>query len=248
MSPENIHRMAVNGALATALNASRVQRARLRAAFFSRWRATTLAAAVHATRRLLDPTPQAEQSPEAGVAALRRDLARCLAKSSTLDESVRAAARRRGAERRRLPLTPSKVEHVPVPPPSKEKAPPGARRVKQLGCAGIRKLYDSYATKHAKKLFPDAAVDLFRDCCVLPQYASADDVLAAVGPAPINYDGFCRVVAELGHVCFCRAIEVEGVGRVTVAKSADDPLRALFRVISSSKAFYAAQKTPAALW
>ena len=28
----------------------------------------------------------------------------------------------------------------------------------------------------------------------------------------------------------------------------DDPLRALFRVISSSKAFYAAQKHTAALW
>ena len=39
---------------------------------------------------------------------------------------------------------------------------PGARRVKQLG-RGIRRLYDAYATTHAKRLFPDAAVDLFRD-------------------------------------------------------------------------------------
>ena len=64
MSPERA------GALATALSLSRVQRARLRAAFFNRWRATTLAAAVHATRRLLDPTPRPEPSPEAAIGAL----------------------------------------------------------------------------------------------------------------------------------------------------------------------------------
>ena len=130
MSPERA------GALATALSLSRVQRARLRAAFFNRWRATTLAAAVHATRRLLDPTPRAEPSPEAAIGALRRDLARLLV----------------------------------------------------------------------------------------------------------------RAVAELGHVCFCRAVDVEGVGRVWTPARDDDPLRALFRVISSSKAFYAAQKHTPALW
>ncbi len=70
----------------------------------------------------------------------------------------------------------------------------------------------------------------------------------AVGAAPIDYDGFCRAVAELGHVCFCRAVDVEGVGRVWTPARDDDPLRALFRVISSSKAFYAAQKHTAALW
>ena len=74
------------------------------------------------------------------------------------------------------------------------------------------------------------------------------DVREAVGAAPIDYDGFCRAVAELGHVCFCHAIDVEGVGRVSVPAKDDDPLRALFRVISSSKAFYAAQKHSAALW
>ena len=57
-----------------------------------------------------------------------------------------------------------------------------------------------------------------------------------------------RAVAELGHVCFCRAVDVEGVGRVWTPARDDDPLRALFRVISSSKAFYAAQKHTAALW
>ena len=62
------------------------------------------------------------------------------------------------------------------------------------------------------------------------------------------HTGFCRAVAELGHVCFCRAVDVEGVGRVSVPAKDDDPLRALFRVISSSKAFYAAQKHSAALW
>ena len=126
---------------------------------------------------------------------------------------------------------------------------PGARRVKQLG-RGIRRLYDAYATTHAKKLFPDAAVDLFRDCGVVPAYASADDIKTVVGTEPIDYDGFCRAVAELGHVCFCHAVDVEGVGRVWTPRSAkdDDPLRALFRVISSSKAFYAAQKHTAALW
>ena len=124
---------------------------------------------------------------------------------------------------------------------------PGARRVKQLG-RGIRRLYDAYATTHAKKLFPDAAVDLFRDCGVVPAHASADDVREAVGAAPIDYDGFCRAVAELGHVCFCHAIDVEGVGRVWTPAKDDDPLRALFRVISSSKAFYAAQKHTTALW
>ena len=155
---------------------------------------------------------------------------------------------------------------------------PGAWRVKQLG-RGIRRLYDAYATTHAKKLFPDAAVDLFRDCGVVPAYASADDIKTAVGAEPIDYDGssaastrltstwidrgdavpadagndsvhtgFCRAVAELGHVCFCRAVDVEGVGRVWTPARDDDPLRALFRVISSSKAFYAAQKHTAALW
>ena len=124
---------------------------------------------------------------------------------------------------------------------------PGARRVKQLG-RGIRRLYDAYATTHAKKLFPDAAVDLFRDCGVVPAYASADDIKTVVGTEPIDYDGFCRAVAELGHVCFCHAVDVEGVGRVSVPAKDDDPLRALFRVISSSKAFYAAQKHTAALW
>ena len=74
------------------------------------------------------------------------------------------------------------------------------------------------------------------------------DVREAVGAAPIDYDGFCRAVAELGHVCFCHAIDVEGVGRVWTPAKDDDPLRALFRVISSSKAFYAAQKHSAALW
>ena len=62
------------------------------------------------------------------------------------------------------------------------------------------------------------------------------------------HTGFCRAVAELGHVCFCHAVDVEGVGRVQVPAKDDDPLRALFRVISSSKAFYAAQKHSAALW
>ena len=42
-------------------------------------------------------------------------------------------------------------------------------------------------------------------------------------------------------------VDVEGVGRVSVPTK-DDPLRALFRVISASKAFYAAQKHTAALW
>ncbi len=239
MSPERA------GALATALSLSRVQRARLRAAFFNRWRATTLAAAVHATRRLLDPTPRAEPSPEAAIGALRRDLARLLVKDSALDEScIKAAAARASAKRRRRPLTPISP---PPPPPSKENVSPGARRVKQLG-RGIRRLYDAYATTHAKKLFPDAAVDLFRDCGVVPAHASADDVREAVGAAPIDYDGFCRAVAELGHVCFCRAVDVEGVGRVWTPARDDDPLRALFRVISSSKAFYAAQKHTAALW
>ena len=129
----------------------------------------------------------------------------------------------------------------------KENVSPGARRVKQLG-RGIRRLYDAYATTHAKKLFPDAAVDLFRDCGVVPAYASADDIKTVVGTEPIDYDGFCRAVAELGHVCFCRAVDVEGVGRVWTPAKDDDPLRALFRVISSSKAFYAAQKHTAALW
>ena len=272
MSPER------TGALAAALNARRVQRARLRAAFFNRWRATTLAAAVHATRRLLDPTPRPEPSPEAAVGALRRDLARLLVKDSALDEScIKAAAARASAKRRRRPLTPISP---PPPPPSvqKENVSPGARRVKQLG-RGIRRLYDAYATTHAKKLFPDAAVDLFRDCGVVPAHASADDIKAVVGTEPIDYDGssaastrltstwidrgdavpadagndsvhtgFCRAVAELGHVCFCRAVDVEGVGRVWTPARDDDPLRALFRVISSSKAFYAAQKHSAALW
>ena len=241
MSPERA------GALATALSLSRVQRARLRAAFFNRWRATTLAAAVHATRRLLDPTPRAEPSPEAAIGALRRDLARLLVKDSALDEScIKAAAARASAKRRRRPLTPISP---PPPPPSvqKENVSPGARRVKQLG-RGIRRLYDAYATTHAKKLFPDAAVDLFRDCGVVPAYASADDIKTVVGPEPIDYDGFCRAVAELGHVCFCHAVDVEGVGRVWTPARDDDPLRALFRVISSSKAFYAAQKHTAALW
>ena len=79
-------------------------------------------------------------------------------------------------------------------------------------------------------------------------YASADDIKTVVGTEPIDYDGFCRVVAELGHVCFCHAVDVEGVGRVWTPSEGDDPLRALFRVISSSKAFYAAQKHTAALW
>ena len=236
------------GALATALGLRRVQRSRLRAALFNRWRATTLAAAVHATRRLLDPTPRAEPSPEAAIGALRRDLARLLVRDSTLDEScIKAAAARASAKRRRRPLTPIS----PPPPPSiqKENVSPGARRVKQLG-RGIRRLYDAYAMTHAKKLFPDAAVDLFRDCGVVPAYASADDIKTAVGTEPIDYDGFCRAVAELGHVCFCHAVDVEGVGRVWTPRSAkdDDPLRALFRVISSSKAFYTAQKHTAALW
>ena len=69
-----------------------------------------------------------------------------------------------------------------------------------------------------------------------------------VGTEPIDYDGFCRAVAELGHVCFCHAVDVEGVGRVWTPAEGDDPLRALFRVISASKAFYAAQKHTAALW
>ena len=229
------------------MSLSRVQRARLRAAFFNRWRATTLAAAVHATRRLLDPKPRAEPSPEAAVGALRRDLARLLVKDSALDEScIKAAAARASAKRRHRPLTPISP---PPPPPSvqKENVSPGARRVKQLG-RGIRRLYDAYATTHAKKLFPDAAVDLFRDCGVVPAYASADDIKTVVGTEPIDYDGFCRAVAELGHVCFCHAVDVEGVGRVSVPAKDDDPLRALFRVISSSKAFYAAQKHTAALW
>ena len=246
MTPENLQ-VSRAGALATALSLRRVQRARLRAAFFNRWRATTLAAAVHATRRLLDPTPRAEPSPEAAIGALRRDLARLLVKDSALDEScIKAAAARASAKRRRRPLTPISP---PPPPPSvqKENVSPGARRVKQLG-HGIRRLYDAYATTHAKKLFPDAAVDLFRDCGVVPAYASADDIKAAVGTAPIDYDGFCRAVAELGHVCFCHAVDVEGVGRVWTPAKDDDPLRALFRVISSSKAFYAAQKHTAALW
>jgi hypothetical protein len=239
MSPERA------GALAMVLSLSWVQRARLCAAFFNRWRATTLSAAVHATRRLLDPTPRPEPSPEAAVGALRRDLARLLVKDSALDEScIKAAAARASAKRRRRPLTPISP---PPPPPSKENVSPGARRVKQLG-RGIRRLYDAYATTHAKKLFPDAAVDLFRDCGVVPAHASADDVREAVGAAPIDYDGFCRAVAELGHVCFCHAIDVEGVGRVWTPAKDDDPLRALFRVISSSKAFYAAQKHTTALW
>ena len=245
MSPENVQVSRRAGALAAAMNARRVQRARLRAAFFNRWRATTLAAAVHATRRLLDPTPRPEPSPEAAIGALRRDLARVLVRDSTLDEScIKAAAARASAKRRRRPLTPI----LPPPPPiEKENVSPGARRVKQLG-RGIRRLYDAYATTHAKKLFPDAAVDLFRDCGVVPAYASADDIKAVVGTEPIDYDGFCRAVAELGHVCFCHAVDVEGVGRVSVPAKDDDPLRALFRVISSSKAFYAAQKHTAALW
>ena len=49
-------------------------------------------------------------------------------------------------------------------------------------------------------------------------------------------------------MCFCHAIDVEGVGRVWTPAKDDDPLRALFRVISSSKAFYAAQKHTTALW
>ena len=170
-----------------------------------------------------------------------------LVKDSALDEScIKAAAARASAKRRRRPLTPISP---PPPPPSvqKENVSPGARRVKQLG-RGIRRLYDAYATTHAKKLFPDAAVDLFRDCGVVPAHASADDVREAVGAAPIDYDGFCRAVAELGHVCFCHAIDVEGVGRVWTPAKDDDPLRALFRVISSSKAFYAAQKHTTALW
>ena len=245
MSPENVQVSRRAGALAAAMNARRVQRARLRAAFFNRWRATTLSAAVHATRRLLDPTPRPEPSPEAAVGALRRDLARLLVKDSALDEScIKAAAARASAKRRRRPLTPISP---PPPPPSKENVSPGARRVKQLG-RGIRRLYDAYATTHAKKLFPDAAVDLFRDCGVVPAYASADDIKAAVGTAPIDYDGFCRAVAELGHVCFCHAVDVEGVGRVSVPAKDDDPLRALFRVVSSSEAFYAAQKHSAVLW
>ena len=245
MSPENVQVSRRAGALAAAMNARRVQRARLRAAFFNRWRATTLSAAVHATRRLLDPTPRPEPSPEAAVGALRRDLARLLVKDSALDEScIKAAAARASAKRRRRPLTPISP---PPPPPSKENVSPGARRVKQLG-RGIRRLYDAYATTHAKKLFPDAAVDLFRDCGVVPAHASADDVREAVGAAPIDYDGFCRAVAELGHVCFCHAIDVEGVGRVWTPAKDDDPLRALFRVISSSKAFYAEQKNTATLW
>ena len=161
MTPENLQ-VSRAGALAAALNARRVQRARLRAAFFNRWRATTLAAAVHATRRLLDPTPRAEASPQAAIGALRRDLARVLVKDSALDEScIKAAAARASAKRRRRPLTPISP---PPPPPStqKENVSPGARRVKQLG-RGIRRLYDAYATTHAKRLFPDAAVDLFRD-------------------------------------------------------------------------------------
>ena len=246
MTPENLQ-VSRAGALAAALNARRVQRARLRAAFFNRWRATTLAAAVHATRRLLDPTPRPEPSPEAAIGALRRDLARLLVKDSALDEScIKAAAARASAKRRRRPLTPISP---PPPPPSvqKENVSPGARRVKQLG-RGIRRLYDAYATTHAKKLFPDAAVDLFRDCGVVPAYASADDIKTVVGTEPIDYDGFCRAVAELGHVCFCHAVDVEGVGRVSVPTKDDDPLRALFRVISASKAFYAAQKHTAALW
>ena len=46
MSPENVQVSRRAGALAAAMNARRVQRARLRAAYFTRWRATTLAAAV----------------------------------------------------------------------------------------------------------------------------------------------------------------------------------------------------------
>ena len=64
MSPENVQVSRRAGALAAALNARRVQRARLRAAFFNRWRATTLAAAVHATRRLLDPTHHRSRAPK----------------------------------------------------------------------------------------------------------------------------------------------------------------------------------------
>ena len=64
MSPENVQVSRRAGALAAAMNARRVQRARLRAAFFNRWRATTLAAAVHATRRLLDPTHHRSRAPK----------------------------------------------------------------------------------------------------------------------------------------------------------------------------------------
>ena len=58
-----------------------------------------------------------------------------------------------------------------------------------------------------------------------------------------------RDAPPVGPDTVCHAVDVEGVGRVwTPAKEGDDPLRALFRVISSSKAFYAAQKHTAALW
>ena len=57
-----------------------------------------------------------------------------------------------------------------------------------------------------------------------------------------------RARLRAAFLCFCRAVDVEGVGRVWMPARDDDPLRALFRVISSSKAFYAAQKHSAALW
>ena len=79
--------------------------------------------------------------------------------------------------------------------------------------------------------------------------ARAGPGTSSLGRGPLMaYDWVANAFAVLGHGCFCHAVDVEGVGRVWTPAKDDDPLRALFRVISSSKAFYAAQKSTATLW
>jgi len=191
-------------------------------------------------------------SPSEALLTLRRDLSRLLARSSTADDAARGTARTLGAagarrlgglDSPRSPFAPI-VPRSPFAPivPTDENAPPlsrGARRVKGLGTP-IRKLYDVYATRHARQLMPDAGLDLLRDCGVTPAVVSEAAARSALGREPMDFDGFCGVVASLAP----RSDDARGRYDSPSKGGGNDELRELFRVMSSSKAFLRAQARP----
>ena len=182
-------------------------------------------------------------SPSEALLTLRRDLSRLLARSSTADDAARGTARTLGAAgaRRLGGLDSPRSPFAPIVP-TDENAPPlsrGARRVKGLGTP-IRKLYDVYATRHARQLMPDAGLDLLRDCGVTPAVVSEAAARSALGREPMDFDGFCGVVASLAP----RSDDARGRYDSPSKGGGNDELRELFRVMSSSKAFLRAQARP----
>ena len=256
MSPENVQVSERAGALATAcLSAASSWRASAR-------RSSTGGARRHVGRRPRDAPPvgpdaRPEPSPEAAVGGLRRDLARLLVKDSALDDLHQGG---RGPSERQAAAAPALTPISPPPPPlpSVQKENVSPARGASNNSAAASDGSTAYATTTRRSSSPTrpstssaTAASSRRTSAISAGRADRLRRLVRASTRPIDYARRCRAGGRRRARPSPCASATPSTSRASAASGTPAkgrlPLRALFRVISSSRS-YAAQKHTAALW